>query len=346
MFLARHHLDSTHQDHLTCYRRNIWRCVGRVTLPRLVSRIFDSEGRLHVVSKLALSITARESLKDGQAEIISKPSKEDKQQKYAFPPATYDHHDIILDECAFHDLDSTWRSVQFAWKRLLFRHATANNGRRKGHQQRFVVYVTLVGQNESGDRLRIAEIKSVPIIVRGRSPRHFSKPCPPLSYTSNNHDLIFLDEEGIRVIATSTEKNNHGEIPPVSLQISAEACSYESRTTRYDSWQSASFTRPDIKLASKILQETSTGDLMTVQPLVILPTAENATQIGIGLNSKGNEIQPPSNTDLLHQHNIDSVMKRSRNTLQQVSSELYEYFPLAYEERWELSVSPASLPSG
>ena len=64
-------------------------------------------------------------------------------------------------------------SVPVAWKRLQFKHATANNGRRKGLQQHYVVQINLLVKSKSGEYIKVAEIQSGPVIVRGRSPRNF-----------------------------------------------------------------------------------------------------------------------------------------------------------------------------
>ncbi|KAK6534543.1 hypothetical protein TWF281_005857 [Arthrobotrys megalospora] len=73
---------------------------------------------------------------------------------------------------------------QMNWKRLQFRSATANNGRRKDLQQHFLVklsvYANLVTEDLQGvptdkvERVLLCEAFSGAIIVRGRSPRNFS----------------------------------------------------------------------------------------------------------------------------------------------------------------------------
>jgi len=64
-------------------------------------------------------------------------------------------------------------SIPIAWKRLQFKHATANNGRRKGLQQHYVIQINLTATTATGETVKLAEIRSGPIIVRGRSPRNF-----------------------------------------------------------------------------------------------------------------------------------------------------------------------------
>ncbi|KAL7751680.1 hypothetical protein RI367_002679 [Sorochytrium milnesiophthora] len=60
------------------------------------------------------------------------------------------------------------------FERLQFKQATANNGRRRSHQQYFVIHVDLLARLESGEMIRLATVKSAPLVVRGRSPGHYN----------------------------------------------------------------------------------------------------------------------------------------------------------------------------
>lgn len=189
---------------LTCYRRNLWQCSGQVTLPRAHGlHVVTDQGLRAKVLELAVSITAAESIEGKPTEIISIPWKsaggaggggsDDHQKGASAPP------NIPVDLLASgQDLDGNRVSVPVSWKRLQFKHATANNGRRKGLQQHYLVQISLLGKlgparqqhregNEtsmdaipassliaSGDGfVKISEIQSGPVIVRGRSPRNF-----------------------------------------------------------------------------------------------------------------------------------------------------------------------------
>ncbi|KAJ4383766.1 hypothetical protein N0V85_008410 [Neurospora sp. IMI 360204] len=185
---------------LTCYRRNLWQCTGQVTLPRHAlhcSLLIDGEqqggGRQVPIKELWASITAAESIEGKQTEIISIPWKssnpalaagngqggqqapgqqqEESSKTVTTPPKQ------LLDLSAGQEVDGSGNrvSIPMSWKRLQFKHATANNGRRKGLQQHYVVQINLLAKtSESGDKLiKLAEIQSGPVIVRGRSPRNF-----------------------------------------------------------------------------------------------------------------------------------------------------------------------------
>lgn len=167
---------------LTCYRRNLWQCAGQITLPRAISHVIDDQGRQVPIVELSASINAIESIEGKTTEIISIPWKSSnpapgEDSKVATAPPN-----VNIDLTGGQEVDATRVSVPVSWKRLQFKHATANNGRRKGLQQHYVVQIGLIGKSKSGDTVKIAEIQSGPVIVRGRSPRNFdSRKDVPLS---------------------------------------------------------------------------------------------------------------------------------------------------------------------
>lgn len=158
---------------LTCYRRNLWQCSGQITLSRAISHLIDEHGRQFPIFDLFASISALESIEGKATEIISIPWKSsnppanEETKVVAAPPH------IPLDLSTSPELDATRVSLPISWKRLQFKHATANNGRRKGLQQHYVVQINLLAKAKSGETVKIAEIQSGPVIVRGRSPRNF-----------------------------------------------------------------------------------------------------------------------------------------------------------------------------
>ena len=158
---------------LTCYRRNLWQCSGQVTLPRAVESVVDEQGRRLPLVELVANISAMESIEGKPTEIISIPWKSTNpptgdEAKVATAPS-----DISIDLSTGQEVDSNRTSMAVSWKRLQFKHATANNGRRKGLQQHYVVQINLLGKVKSGELIKIAEVQSSPVIVRGRSPRNF-----------------------------------------------------------------------------------------------------------------------------------------------------------------------------
>jgi hypothetical protein len=162
---------------LTCYRRNLFQISGNITMSRGIKSLVNDQGQQVPLYDLSATISAVESIEGKPTEIISVPwktasqsipgssSAEDKSG--ALPPKW------PLDLTMNPELDPSVVSIPIAWKRLQFKHATANNGRRKGLQQHYVIQINLMGMLGNGESVKLAEIQSGPIIVRGRSPRNF-----------------------------------------------------------------------------------------------------------------------------------------------------------------------------
>ncbi|KAL4415008.1 NDT80/PhoG like DNA-binding protein [Colletotrichum abscissum] len=158
---------------LTCYRRNLWQCSGQVTIPRHITHVVDEQGRQMPLFELSASITAIESIEGKVTEIISIPWKSAHPIGAEEPKSNGGPPNIVLDLANGQEVDANRISLPLSWKRLQFKHATANNGRRKGLQQHYIVEISLVGKLQSGEYIKIAETHSGPVIVRGRSPRNF-----------------------------------------------------------------------------------------------------------------------------------------------------------------------------
>jgi hypothetical protein len=166
---------------LTCYRRNLFQISGTIVLSRSIKGIISEQGHQIPLYDVAASITAKESIEGKSTEIIAVPwktsSASSSEEKAGTVPAK-----IPLDLSANPELDPLMVSVPVAWKRLQFKHATANNGRRKGLQQHYIIQISLTATLATGEGVTLAVIESGAIIVRGRSPRNFdSKKDIPLS---------------------------------------------------------------------------------------------------------------------------------------------------------------------
>lgn len=179
---------------LTCYRRNLFQITGSVTLPRGMRYIMTDEGSRIPILAQELTVSATESVEGNPVKIISVPWKTPSAAAANSGPALDDASSsgaakvekepppIPLDIMAGQDLDTDYATFPIAWKRLQFRVATANNGRRKELQQRFVVRLKVVATLSTGAKISISEVQSGPVIVRGRSPRNFqSRKDLPLS---------------------------------------------------------------------------------------------------------------------------------------------------------------------
>ncbi|PQE31049.1 acid phosphatase protein [Rutstroemia sp. NJR-2017a WRK4] len=194
---------------LTCYRRNLFQISGNITISRSICSMLNEQGQQIPIYDLAATISAAESIEGKSTEIISVPWKtanlttsEDKAG--ATPPQW------PLDLSLNPELDQTCVTIPIAWKRLQFKHATANNGRRKGLQQHYVVQINLVATLATGDKVKLAEIRSGPIIVRGRSPRNFD----------SRKDVQLSDKKPEPKARSMSETGPQVKVDPASAQSS------------------------------------------------------------------------------------------------------------------------------
>lgn len=195
---------------LTCYRRNLFQITGTVTLPRNLQFIMTDQGDQIPILGSELTISATESLEGNPVKIISVPWKtpatstapvEDKTEK---EPPTYP-----LDLSTGQDLDSEYVNFPISWKRLQFRIATANNGRRKELQQHFVVRLKVMSTLATGAKVPICEIHSGAIIVRGRSPRNFqSRKDMPISGGTGGARKTHTPQQPSRTPTGDTHQNH------------------------------------------------------------------------------------------------------------------------------------------
>ena len=162
---------------LTCYRRNLFQITGSITLPRTLRYILtDQRDRIPILAQ-ELTISAIESVEGHPVKLISVPWKTPVSNATSTPEEKTEKEptSIILDTMSNQDMDADYATFPIAWKRLQFRIATANNGRRKELQQHFVVKLKVVATLSTGAKVPICEAKSGAIIVRGRSPRNFQQ---------------------------------------------------------------------------------------------------------------------------------------------------------------------------
>ena len=230
---------------LTCYRRNLFQITGSVATPRMMQYILTERGERVPIVAQELVISARESVEGSPVKIISvpwktpasstAPSPEEKTEKEPAP--------IPLDMASNHDMDTEYAIVPFAWKRLQFRVATANNGRRKELQQHFTIKLSILATLQNGNKVPICEILSGPIIVRGRSPRNFQqRKDVPLSCSGGSmrkalnspplHRMASSDSNHHSLHANADKSSEHG-IPVTDAYHHDQASvgSYEWRGT-------------------------------------------------------------------------------------------------------------------
>ncbi|KAI8291439.1 hypothetical protein K4K60_001959 [Colletotrichum sp. SAR11_57] len=295
---------------LTCYRRNLWQCSGQVTLPRHITHAVDEQGRQIPVFELAASITAIESIEGKMTEIISIPWKSAHPIGAEEPKSSGGPPNIVLDLANGQEVDANRVSLPLSWKRLQFKHATANNGRRKGLQQHYLVQISLLGKQQSGEYIKIAEISSGPVIVRGRSPRNFDsrKDIPltgdkKLERRSNSDASASAPPHKDNGMATPVPKYQ----PPNNLQRNEQ--------------QSASRKETGAVAVA--------GDVSATDPSVVFRARATS---GKAFNVK---LTPWSNSDISSPQFTKSIAAAVHNTSQSPKEEddlLYEYFPLSVDD--------------
>jgi hypothetical protein len=161
---------------LTCYRRNLFQITGDITIPRTLRYIMTEQGEQIPIIGQELIITGTESTEGNSVKIISVPWKTPANPNTPMPEdkAEREPPSIPLDLMNMQEMNTEFATFPFQWKRLQFRIATANNGRRKELQQHFVVRLKVLATLATGGKIPICQVQSGAIIVRGRSPRNFS----------------------------------------------------------------------------------------------------------------------------------------------------------------------------
>ncbi|CAI6097995.1 hypothetical protein V2G26_008941 [Clonostachys chloroleuca] len=340
---------------LTCYRRNLWQCTGQITLPRMAS-VVDDQGRHLPLVELSASITAMESIEKKATEIISIPWKSSNPQASEEPKTAGPPSHITLDSSTGHEVDANRTTISVAWKRLQFKHATANNGRRKGLQQHYVVQINLVGRTKAGDTIKIAEIRSGPVIVRGRSPRNFdSRKDVPLTgdrkferrNTSGSTDHPTIKSERENLLCQTFQTN----IPANFIDTG----SYPMQTSQTPSDQGSEWATP--QAYTQPGQGPHPSKRQAISPTMAKPPVPGWTndaqlaKSNTNPSSKGVPRQMPSapinlslSEDERSPNRSSAEISSPRGKTQQISGlvsgssppeegdPLYEYFPLSVDD--------------
>ena len=214
---------------LTCYRRNLFQITGSITLPRNLRYVFTDDGSRIPIYELELSVSATESVEGNSVKIISVPWKTPSSGETSRPEDKLEREPpgIPLDKMSGQDLDTDYTTFPIQWKRLQFRIATANNGRRKELQQHFTLHLKIMASLSTGGKISIAESHSGAIIVRGRSPRNFAaRKDLPLSSSTNVRKHVSLQRNSTTSVpqVTSAPKDTTppGEVPQMVLHYENE----------------------------------------------------------------------------------------------------------------------------
>ncbi|POS84272.1 hypothetical protein EPUL_006050, partial [Erysiphe pulchra] len=183
---------------LTCYRRNLFQISGSVTTPKGGLYYLRGSEKLSLLS-MEVQISAIESVDGHNIRLIVIPWKTPPPNSPEPPVSLLDREPKPIPITAYKVTSDASREIAcspIAYRRLQFRVATANNGRRKELQQHFTLHLTVIGTLADGSHVNVCEASTAPIVVRGRSPRNFQS------------------RKGIPLVGSSSSRGN-----PPELQI-------------------------------------------------------------------------------------------------------------------------------
>ncbi|KAI9470952.1 MAG: hypothetical protein EXX96DRAFT_373497 [Benjaminiella poitrasii] len=179
------------QTHWTCYRRNYFQVAAtlvisghsdqsryglQLDLDKPMQHIEHFYIRLSACASSNINSTALTSMDNAVLEnhnvirpvaLIQMTAKRDKGPQREPPMLAVTPSDSVYNSN---------EDICVTYDRLQFKVATANNGKRKASQQYFRLIFQLVAQLNDGSQHIVSECYSLPLVVRGRSPGHYSSP--------------------------------------------------------------------------------------------------------------------------------------------------------------------------
>ncbi|GAB0134090.1 transcription factor vibA [Epichloe bromicola] len=240
------------QPELTCYRRNLFQISGSLVMPRGQLSVNDANETLPV-SNLEVAVSAIESVDGNPVRLIVIPWKTPPPNSPEIVQGP-DQEPSPLPLIPFQE-DGAEANGEFAvypigWRRLQFRIATANNGRRKELQQHFVLHLKVFGTLPDNSKVVLSESITAPIVVRGRSPRNFQarKEIPLLGSSAGSRGQALV-ETGVGVVASAISLKQGGKARSVDMQVPRSAFTFSPpkphssgisamRSNSYPSWNS------------------------------------------------------------------------------------------------------------
>ncbi|KAI8964007.1 p53-like transcription factor [Daldinia sp. FL1419] len=222
------------QPELTCYRRNLFQISGSLITPRgQLSVILPETGETVPVNSTEVTISAIESVDGHPVRLIVIPWKTPPPNSPELPQ-TPDQEPPSLPLIPFPDdgqeAEGEYAVYPIGWRRLQFRIATANNGRRKELQQHFVLHLKVVGTLANGSKVVLTESTTAPIVVRGRSPRNFQarKEIPLLGSSAGSRGQALV-ETGLGIVAGPlTVKPQDAKLRGLNLELPRTAFTFNA----------------------------------------------------------------------------------------------------------------------
>ncbi|KAI9280593.1 hypothetical protein BC943DRAFT_330730 [Umbelopsis sp. AD052] len=153
----------------TCYRRNYFQVSATLSLqatkqgdmyePELPI-LLGIDGQTYTVEEFLFGVSAEAASSGKYIDLVQHTAKRDKGPQVT-PPLK-----PVRTEGPQHGLAM--------FERLQFKTATANNGKRRATQQYFHLNVEVFARCSDSSIHRVAVCKSLPVVVRGRSPGHYT----------------------------------------------------------------------------------------------------------------------------------------------------------------------------
>ncbi|EMC92710.1 hypothetical protein BAUCODRAFT_151124 [Baudoinia panamericana UAMH 10762] len=342
-------------NELTCYRRNLFQITGDITLPRALRYILTDHGEQIPIIGQELTISATESTEGNAVKVISVPWKTPTNGNQAMIDEKIEREPptIPLDLMSMQDVDTDFASIPFQWKRLQFRIATANNGRRKELQQHFVVRLKVIATLATGGKVPICEVRSGAIIVRGRSPRNFqSRKDMPLSGAGHSRKTSNLPGQLNRTVSRESTGNKIPDGPtsaPLKQEVAGPASFFDpnegtANNDFYD-WKGLGQVQPGAMTALPPdpspfqrgnVYASSSPDLTRVPKPPPPPSAPiNLSLVEDDSPQPGNSTTPPDQRAAKKSHIPTRPPSFSLNTINSPDESadlLYEYFPLGLDD--------------
>ncbi|KAH8554765.1 hypothetical protein BGW37DRAFT_480972 [Umbelopsis sp. PMI_123] len=153
----------------TCYRRNYFQVSATLSLqPTKQGDLYEPElpillgidGQTYTVDEFLFGVSAEAASSGKYIDLVQHTAKRDKGPQVT-PPLK-----PVRTEGPQHGLAM--------FERLQFKTATANNGKRRATQQYFHLNVEVFARCSDSSIHRVAVCKSLPVVVRGRSPGHYT----------------------------------------------------------------------------------------------------------------------------------------------------------------------------
>ncbi|KAG9061721.1 meiosis-specific transcription factor ndt80 [Linnemannia hyalina] len=169
-FMAEHSMGAAELDTTRSYNRMTAAAAATASVTEQHSSMPPISGptRLALVTHFSISISSKIASTSTKIGLIQHTPKRDKGPQ--FVPSRRD----IRGGGNFAMPATTSNQSIATFERVQFKTATANNGKRRAAQQFYILMVDLFAHTQDGRIIRVAASQSDALVVRGRSPGHYT----------------------------------------------------------------------------------------------------------------------------------------------------------------------------